>query len=181
MFQFRVPHYKISTDYHFRTRLSQSPMTATQMSLSPVSLRRWNQIGNQQKKVVCRSATVDARLNKPSYLLYLVCRWTDSSTPQLWRRSMISRPRSLPEDDALNLGCFLIFVRLLGCCQALSGSPLWSVSACDPNWTLLKASKFVCLWDSADGFLNLYTPVAPSTKIHHYRNQLPPLWQITDF
>lgn len=35
---------------------------------------------------------------------------------------------------------------------------------CDPHWTLLKASQFVCLWDSADRFLNLYTPEAPSDK-----------------
>ncbi len=56
----------IWTGYHFRTKLSQSPRTATQMSLSPVSLRRWNQIGKKQKNVVCRSATADARLNKPS-------------------------------------------------------------------------------------------------------------------
>lgn len=73
----------LNSCYHFRTKLSQSPRTATQMSLSPVSLRRWNQIGKKQKNVVCRSATVDARLNKPSYLLYVVCRWTASSTPQL--------------------------------------------------------------------------------------------------
>lgn len=107
VFHICVHHYfEISTDYHFRTRLSQSPMMATQMSLSPVSLRRWNQIGNQQKKVVCRSATVDAKLNKLSYLLYLVCRWTASSAPQLWRRSMI-------DPDALNQGCFLIFCQFL--------------------------------------------------------------------
>lgn len=52
--------------YHFSTRLSQSPRTATQMSRSPVSLRRWNQKGKKKKKVVCRSATVDARPNRPS-------------------------------------------------------------------------------------------------------------------
>lgn len=86
--------------YHFRTKLSQSPMTATHRSLSPVSLRRWNQIGNNQKKVVCRSATVDASPNKSSYLLYLVWRWIASSTPQLWKRSMIPQP----EDD--DLWCF---------------------------------------------------------------------------
>lgn len=118
-------HRYVPTGYHFRTKLSQSPRTATQMSLSPVSLRRWNQIGKKQKNVVCRSATVDARLNKPSYLLYLVCRWTASSTPQLWRRSMISQP--LPDEDALNLGCFVFFC-LLGCCQALSGCPLCSAT-----------------------------------------------------
>lgn len=50
--------------YHFSTRLSQSPRTATQMSLSPVSLRRWNQTGKKTKKVVWRSATVDAKLNQ---------------------------------------------------------------------------------------------------------------------
>lgn len=90
--------------YHFRTKLSQSPRTATQISLSPVSLRRWNQIGKKKKNAVCRSATVDARLNKPLYVLYLVCRWTANSTPQLWRRSMISQP--LSEDDTLNLFCY---------------------------------------------------------------------------
>lgn len=114
---FRVPSPLRS--YHFRTKLSQSPRTATQMSLSPVSLRRWNQTGKKKKNVVCRSATVDATLKRSSYLLYLVCRWTASSTPQLWRRSMISRP--LPEDAAPNLGYCVLFCPF---CSATLRAPL---------------------------------------------------------
>lgn len=68
----------------------------------------------------------------------------------------------LPEDDALNLGCLV-----------------WSATVWEPHWTLLKASKCVCLQDSADEFLDLYTPRGPSARIHHHRNQRPPLWRIT--
>ena len=64
-------------------------MTATQISLSATALCKWNQMGKKKKNVVRRSATVDARLNQLSYWAYSVCRWTASSIPQLWRRSMI--------------------------------------------------------------------------------------------
>ena len=53
---------------------------------------------------------------------------------------MISQP--LPEDEALSLG------------QSLPGGPLCVI----PNRTLIQAGRFVCIWDGADGFLNLYTP-----------------------
>lgn len=72
--------------HHFRTRFSQSPTTATQMSLTPTSLRRWNQMGKNTKKVAWRSATEETQWNSFSKFPCSVWRWTATFTPQLWSR-----------------------------------------------------------------------------------------------
>lgn len=155
-------------------------MIATQMSLTPTSFRRWNQMGKKQKKVVCRSATVDARLNQSSYWPYWVCRWTASSTPQLWRRSMLPaewNPNLCPGTMCWiwgrNLGCagvWLVFSGAKGCQpdgqDRLSRSDSCSVDPCAPHWTLLKAREFVCLQNTTDTFPNHYTTEAPPGKSH---------------
>ncbi len=76
------------TSHHFSTRFSQSPTTATQMSLTPTSLRRWNQMGKNTKKVVWRSATEETHWNRFSESRYSVCKETARFTPQLWSRSI---------------------------------------------------------------------------------------------
>lgn len=42
--------------HHLKTRLSQSPITATQMSLMPTASLKWNQMGKRTKKAFLRSA-----------------------------------------------------------------------------------------------------------------------------
>ncbi|TNN84785.1 hypothetical protein EYF80_004830 [Liparis tanakae] len=54
-----------SLTHHLNTRLSQSPITATQMSLMPTEERRWNQSGKKMKKVFLRSAAQDTQRNRP--------------------------------------------------------------------------------------------------------------------
>lgn len=51
--------------HHLKTRLSQSPITATQMSLMPTAGRRWNHSGKKMKKVFLRSAAQETHRNKP--------------------------------------------------------------------------------------------------------------------
>lgn len=50
--------------HHLNTRFSQSPITATQMSLMPTEGRRWNHSGKKIKKVFLRSAAQDTQRNR---------------------------------------------------------------------------------------------------------------------
>ncbi len=133
------------TSHHFSTRFSQSPTTATQMSLTPTSLRRWNQMGKNTKKVVWRSATEETHWNRFSESRYSVCKETARFTPQLWSRSIFAvwdRDGHPGTDTRHRDGDQTACTQTA--CQA--SSSLRTLVFCS-SWTLFKARwiGFVCL------------------------------------